>query len=62
MPLPLRVEWIDSAKRVPAIIVLEGGGYSRGSEMGRKGQAGKNKLQDVSNPGEISRFHSQGRI
>ncbi len=46
----------------PTIIVLDGGGYTKGSEMWLKGQAGKNKLLHVLSLGEISRFHSQGRI
>ena len=47
------------------IIVLDGGGYSRGAEMWLRSQAGKNKLEGllhVHNLGEISRFHSQGRL
>ena len=44
------------------IIVLDGGGYSKGAEMWLKSQAGKNKLLHVHNLGEISRFHSQGRL
>lgn len=44
------------------IIVLDGGGYGRGAESWLKGQAGKNKLLHVLSLGEISKFHSQGRI
>ena len=44
------------------IIVLDGGGYSGGAESWLKGQAGKNKLRHVLSLGEISRFHSQGRL
>lgn len=44
------------------IIVLDGNGYSKGSEAWLKGQAGKNKLLYVLSLGEISRFHSQGRL
>ena len=44
------------------IIVLDGGGYSKGAEMWLRSQAGKNKLLHVHNLGEISRFHSQGRL
>ena len=44
------------------IIVLDGGGYSAGAENWLKAQAGKNKLLNVFNLGEIYRFQSQGRI
>lgn len=44
------------------IIVLDGGGYSDGAEQWLRGQAGKNKLRHVLNLGEVSRFHSQGRL
>ena len=44
------------------IVVLDGGGYSAGAENWLKGQAGKNKLRHVLSLGEISRFHSQGRL
>jgi len=44
------------------IIVLDGGGYSNGSEMWLKGQAGKNRLRYVLSLGELNRFHSQGKI
>ena len=46
----------------PTIIVLDGGGYSRGAEFWLKQQAGKNKLLHVLSLGEVSRFHSQGRL
>ena len=44
------------------IIVLDGGGYSRGAEQWLRGQAGKNKLRHVLSLGEVNRFHSQGRL
>lgn len=44
------------------IIVLDGGGYGPGAEAWLRGQAGKNKLLHVLSLGEISRFHSQGRL
>lgn len=44
------------------IIVLDGGGYSKGAEFWLKGQVGKNELLHVFNLGGISRFHSQGRL
>lgn len=44
------------------IVVLDGGGYSKGAEMWLKGQAGRNKLLHVLGLGEISRFHSHGRL
>ena len=46
----------------PTIIVLDGGGYSKGAETWLRGQAGKNKLLHVQSLGQISRFHSQGRL
>lgn len=44
------------------IIVLDGGGYSKGAEFWLKQQAGKNKVLHVFSLGEVSRFHSQGRL
>ncbi len=44
------------------IIVLDGGGYSKGAEQWIKGQAGKNKLLHVLNLGEISKFQSRGQL
>ncbi len=44
------------------LIVLDGGGYSKGSEQWLKSQAGKNKLLNVFSLGEISRYHSHGRL
>lgn len=46
----------------PTIIVLDGGGYRPGAEQWLRGQAGKNKLLHVHSLGQISRFHSQGRL
>ena len=44
------------------IIVLDGSDYSPGAAFWLKGQAGKNKLLHVFDLGQISRFHSQGRL
>ena len=44
------------------IIVLDGGGYSKGAEQWLRGQAGKNKLRHVLNLGEINKFQSSGRL
>ena len=44
------------------IIVLDGGGYSKGAEIWLKDQAGQNKLLHVLSLGEISKFHSLGRL
>ncbi len=46
----------------PTIIVLDGGGYSPGAASWLQQQAGKDKLLHVLNLGEISRFHSRGRL
>lgn len=44
------------------IIVMDGGGYSKGAENWLKAQAGKKKLLHVMNLGEFQRFQTQGRI
>lgn len=44
------------------IIVLDGGGYSQGAELWLKSQVGTHKLRHVFSLGEVSRFHSQGRL
>ena len=44
------------------IILLDGGGYTRGAENWLRGQAGKNKLLHVFNQGDLTRFVSSGRI
>ncbi len=46
----------------PTIIVLDGGGYSKGAEGWLKGQAGKNRLLHVFSFGEIQRFAAKGRL
>lgn len=46
----------------PTIIVLDGGGYSKGSENWLKGQAGKNRLLHVFSFGELQKFASKGRL
>ncbi len=45
-----------------AIIVLDGGGYSKPSEQWLRNQAGKNVLKHVFQLGEFQRFVSRGRI
>lgn len=44
------------------IIVLDGGGYTEKAAMWLRSQAGKDKLIHVHSLGDISRFHSQGRL
>lgn len=46
----------------PTIVVLDGGGYSKGSESWLKNQAGKNRLKYVFSLGEIQRFASKGKL
>ena len=46
----------------PTIVVLDGGGYSKGAEQWLKGQAGKNLLKHVFDQGEFQRFVSRGEI
>ena len=46
----------------PTIIVLAGGGYSKGSEQWLKGQAGKNLLKHVFDQGDLQRFVSRGEL
>ena len=46
----------------PTIIVLAGGGYSKGSEQWLKGQAGKNLLKHVFDQGDLQRFVSRGAL
>ena len=44
------------------IIVLDGGGYTKGAEQWLKNKAGKNKLLSVFSLGDIQRYASQGRL
>lgn len=46
----------------PAIIILDGGGYSRGAEQWLKAQAGKNNLKHVFSQGDFQRFVSRGEM
>ncbi len=46
----------------PSIIVLDGGGYSKGSEQWLRGQAGNNMLRHVFSLGEFQRFVSRGQL
>ncbi len=46
----------------PTIVVLDGGGYSKGSETWLKGQAGKNRLLHVFSFGELQKFASKGKL
>lgn len=46
----------------PTIIVLDGGGYSKGAEGWLKGQAGKNRLLHVFSFGELQKFASKGKL
>lgn len=44
------------------IIVLDGGGYTKGASTWLNSQAGKNKLRHVFTQGDLQRFFSQGRL
>ena len=44
------------------IIVLDGGGYTAGAKQWLVNQAGKNRLLQVFDQGEFSRFASRGRL
>lgn len=46
----------------PSIVVLDGGGYSKGAEAWLKTQAGTSNLVSVMNMGEITRYCSDGGI
>ncbi len=46
----------------PAIVVLDGGGYSKGAEAWLKTQAGKNQLKHVFDLGEFQRYCSRGTL
>lgn len=46
----------------PAVILLDGGGYSKGAEQWLKGQAGKNLLKHVFDQGDFQRFISRGGL
>ena len=46
----------------PAIVLLDGGGYSSGAEQWLKVQAGKNQLKHVFNMGDFQRFASRGQL
>ena len=46
----------------PAIILLDGGGYSKKSKQWLLGQAGKNQLKHVFDLGEFQRYVSKGNI
>ena len=46
----------------PAIVILAGGGYSKGAEQWLKGQAGKNLLKHVFDQGDFQRFVSRGEL
>ncbi len=51
-----------NADGYPAIIVLDGGGYSAGAEQWLRGQAGNNRLRHVFNLGDFQRFASRGEL
>lgn len=46
----------------PAIIVLDGGGYTAGSAQWLRSQAGKNRLRHVLTLGDFQRFASRGEL
>ena len=48
--------------RFDTIIVLDGGGYSDGSKQWLVNQAGKNRLLDVMDQGDLQRYASRGRL
>lgn len=45
-----------------ALIVLDGGGYSKGAEQWLRGQAGRNRLKHVFSQGEFQRYASRGNL
>ena len=50
------------ANQPPAIIVLDGGGYSAGAERWLKGEVGHGNLRHVFNLGEFQRFAARNRL
>ena len=46
----------------PTIILLDGGGYSKGAEQWLRSQAGNNMLRHVFSQGEFQRFVSRGEL
>ena len=58
---PFEVECI-AHDAFPAIIILDGGGYSDGAKTWLMGQRGKRNLIDVLDQGGFMRWQSQGRI
>jgi len=58
---PFEVMSIEQ-EEFPTIIVLDGGGYSKGAERWLKDQVGKNKLIAVLNMGEFARKISSKKI
>ena len=46
----------------PAIMVLDGGGYSEAARQRLLAQSGKRNLMDVCSQSEISRMQAQGRV
>ena len=50
------------ANQPPAIIVLDGGGYSEGSKRWLKGEAGQGHLRHVFDLGEFQRFVAGNRL
>ena len=51
-----------NADGYPAIIVLDGGGYTAGSAQWLRNQAGKNRLRHVFTLGDFQRFASRGEL
>ena len=45
-----------------SIIVLDGGGYSKGAETWLRGQAGNNRLKHVFSLGDLQRYASRGSL
>ena len=58
---PFEVECI-AHDSFPAIIILDGGGYSDGAKTWLMGQRGQRNLIDVMDQGGFMRWHTQGRI
>ena len=46
----------------PAIIILDGGGYSKGAAQWLKNQAGRNLLKHVFDQGDFQRYVSRGEV
>ena len=58
---PFEIECIAS-DQFPAVIILDGGGYSDGAKAWLMAQRGKRNLTDVMDQGGLQRWQTSGRI